>query len=252
MTTNILKLITLHNRIERKLVAISKEFNMLTLDIAPPSKPPIVLYFKNDPLADCVTLLLEKCCLIVCTSWHDLSEKLQLDTKFLVIHIDTILESDISIPEWMELLNNTTKVLGVRPLSIGVVIRKTTPITAIKELKKTAVTGICLDISDYDIADVNYSLDQLLVHRPYWPTRIIEQLPGNTATPVVSTVPGNRLTTRQQQVLKLIVTRGANNKDIGRILGISSNTVKVHVGNIMKIYGVRTRLQLVIAATPKN
>lgn len=169
-------------------------------NIVPSNNLPIVLYFKDDPISSCVTLLLEKCRLIVCTNWHDLSEKLQLDTEFLTIHIDTILESDMSIPEWMELLNNTTKVLGVRPLSIGVVIRKTTPITAIKELKKTAVTGICLDISDYDIADVNYSLDQLLVHQPYWPTRIIQQLPGNTATPVVSTVPGNRLTTRHAKI----------------------------------------------------
>lgn len=53
-------------------------------------------------------------------------------------------------------------------------------------------------------------------------------------------------------MLKLIVTRGANNKEIARMLHISANTVKVHVGNIMKIYGVRTRLQLVVATTPKN
>ena len=221
-------------------------------NIVPSNKLPVVLYFRDDPISSCVTLLLEKCRLIVCTNWHDLSEKLQLDTEFLTIHIDTILESNMSVAEWMELLNNTTKAMHIHALIIGIVIRKTTPLSVIKELKKTTVSGICLDISDYDMADVNYSLDQLLVYQPYWPTRIIEQLPGNTATPVVSTVPGNRLTTRQQQVLKLIVTRGANNKDIGRILGISSNTVKVHVGNIMKIYGVRTRLQLVIAASPKN
>ncbi len=221
-------------------------------NIVPSNNLPVVLYFRDDPISSCVTLLLEKCRLIVCTNWPDLSEKLQLDTEFLTIHIDTILESNMSVAEWMELLNNTTKAMHIHALIIGIVIRKTTPLSVIKELKKTTVRGICLDISDYDIADVNYSLDQLLARQPHWPARIIEQLPGNTATPVVSTVSSNRLTTRQRQVLKLIVTRGANNKDIGRILGISSNTVKVHVGNIMKIYGVRTRLQLVIAASPKN
>lgn len=221
-------------------------------NIVPSNNLPVVLYFRDDPISSCVTLLLEKCRLIVCTNWHDLSEKLQLDTEFLTIHIDTILESDMSIPEWMMLLDNTTKVLGVRPLSICVVIRKTTPLKVIKELKKTVVMGICLDISDYSIDDANYAMDQLIAHQPHWPARIIDQLPGNAPKPVTSTDLSDKLTTRQQQVLNLILSRGSNNKDIARILGISPNTVKIHIGSIMKTYGVRTRLQLVVTASPKN
>ena len=221
-------------------------------NIVPSNNLPVVLYFRDDPISSCVTLLLEKCRLIVCTNWPDLSEKLQLDTEFLTIHIDTILESNMSVAEWMELLNNTTKAMHIHALIIGIVIRKTTPLSVIKELKKTTVRGICLDISDYDIADVNYSLDQLLARQPHWPARIIDQLPGNAPKPVTSTDPSDKLTTRQQQVLNLIVSRGSNNKDIARILGISPNTVKIHIGSIMKTYGVRTRLQLVVTASPKN
>lgn len=54
------------------------------------------------------------------------------------------------------------------------------------------------------------------------------------------------LTPRQHQVLKLIQERGCSNKLIARMLGISESTVKLHIGIILKKYGVKNRTQLAL------
>lgn len=52
-----------------------------------------------------------------------------------------------------------------------------------------------------------------------------------------------KLTRRQNEVLDLI-QRGASNKQIGARLNLSQGTIKVHVSNLLKKYGVQTRTQL--------
>ena len=52
--------------------------------------------------------------------------------------------------------------------------------------------------------------------------------------------PGDGLSSREQQVLRLL-QRGLANKQIGRALGISERTVKVHVGSIFRRLGVADR-----------
>lgn len=56
-----------------------------------------------------------------------------------------------------------------------------------------------------------------------------------------------RLTERQIEVLRLIV-RGLSNKEIGRELGLSEKTVKVHITNIFKALNVVNRTQAASAA----
>ena len=61
------------------------------------------------------------------------------------------------------------------------------------------------------------------------------------------------LTARQKAVLKLL-SRGDTNKVIARQLGMSDGTVKVHVRQIMRKFGVknRTRVAVVCANGPPN
>jgi DNA-binding NarL/FixJ family response regulator len=56
------------------------------------------------------------------------------------------------------------------------------------------------------------------------------------------------LTPRQQQVLNLVATRGASNKVIAKSLNISESTVKLHLGCVLKKYGLKSRTQLAIFA----
>jgi DNA-binding NarL/FixJ family response regulator len=55
-----------------------------------------------------------------------------------------------------------------------------------------------------------------------------------------------QLTSRQQQVFDIVTTRGASNKHIARMLDISESTVKLHVGAILKKYGLKNRTQLAV------
>ena len=56
----------------------------------------------------------------------------------------------------------------------------------------------------------------------------------------------NILTIRQAQVLQLVQERGASNKTIAKILNLSESTVKLHMGAILKKYGLRNRTQLAL------
>lgn len=55
-----------------------------------------------------------------------------------------------------------------------------------------------------------------------------------------------KLTPRQNQILQIVTDRGASNKVIARMLNISESTVKLHMGAILKKFGVRNRTQLAI------
>lgn len=59
---------------------------------------------------------------------------------------------------------------------------------------------------------------------------------------------GVYLTPREQQILFFLFTRGCANKVIARLLSISESMVKAHIGNILKKYGAKNRLQLVVFA----
>ena len=58
---------------------------------------------------------------------------------------------------------------------------------------------------------------------------------------------GPSLTARQQEIIKLIAD-GFSNNEIGRILGISVNTVKIHVSAIFRALGVSNRTQAAVLA----
>ncbi len=58
---------------------------------------------------------------------------------------------------------------------------------------------------------------------------------------------GEPLTPRQMDVLKALV-QGKSNKEIARILGISQETVKVHISSILRRLGCSSRTHAVVAA----
>ncbi|MDO4254721.1 MAG: response regulator transcription factor [Kocuria sp.] len=55
------------------------------------------------------------------------------------------------------------------------------------------------------------------------------------------------LTARETEVLKYLAS-GCSNKEVAELLGISEKSVKLHVTHLVAKFGVRDRLQLVIAA----
>lgn len=61
----------------------------------------------------------------------------------------------------------------------------------------------------------------------------------------VSTTDWDKLTPREQQIVKLIAT-GANNEEIANQLYISTRTVKNHITNILSQLNLRNRTQIAI------
>lgn len=55
-----------------------------------------------------------------------------------------------------------------------------------------------------------------------------------------------KLTPRQHQISDIVSSRGASNKVIAKMLGISESTVKLHVGAILKKHGLKNRTQLAV------
>jgi DNA-binding NarL/FixJ family response regulator len=75
-------------------------------------------------------------------------------------------------------------------------------------------------------------------HAPLDPRVARALLPGSaTVEPATANV---ALSSREAEVLAL-VSRGLGNKQIGRTLGITERTVKVHLGNIFRRIGVQDR-----------
>jgi DNA-binding NarL/FixJ family response regulator len=64
----------------------------------------------------------------------------------------------------------------------------------------------------------------------------------------VSTTDWDKLTPREQQIVKLVAT-GANNEEIANQLYISTRTVKNHITNILSELNLRNRTQIAILVT---
>jgi DNA-binding NarL/FixJ family response regulator len=59
-------------------------------------------------------------------------------------------------------------------------------------------------------------------------------------------MPHQELTRRQHEILEMLV-QGKSNRDIAAVLGLSENTVKVHVGSIFQKLGVHSRTEALLA-----
>ncbi|MGU3410725.1 helix-turn-helix transcriptional regulator [Microbacterium sp. M1A1_1b] len=78
---------------------------------------------------------------------------------------------------------------------------------------------------------------------PAWGSVLDIALPLDPAPGTVELSDGDDLTPREQDVLRLVAT-GVGNREIADGLGISVNTVKYHVANLLRKRGARTRAEL--------
>ncbi len=81
---------------------------------------------------------------------------------------------------------------------------------------------------------------------PAWGSVLDISLPLDPAPGTVDVADDTGLTPRELDVLRLVAT-GVGNQEIADGLGISVNTVKYHVANLLRKHGARTRAELAAA-----
>lgn len=212
---------------------------------------PHVVYYSCDhsttPVCTEETQKLFNCVYTLATDWHSLIEILEQGYKFMLIRARDIEKSGSSVYELVGMIDSLIKFISAsRDLRIGVVINKDTNLKLVKDIQKTSITNLLLDVNDFPLDDVLELNDLFLKGQRSWPKHIISTLPGNQKKKKEINL--CQLTKRQEEVLPLICNRGLSNKQIAKVLSISESTVKIHVSAIMKAYAVRNRTQLALAA----
>lgn len=128
---------------------------------------------------------------------------------------------------------------------VVVLINAQTDQNWLKVAQSEGYLGILPDITWQSTKEFTEALQHVLQNATYWPKRIWNWYLSVKQVSVKSTF---KLTPRQAQVLQMIQTRGSSNKVIAKQLKISESTVKVHIGAIMKKFGVRNRTQLAVSS----
>jgi DNA-binding NarL/FixJ family response regulator len=216
-------------------------------------KPPNIIYFRDNHslTPECTNELLTK---LACTwscvkDWEQLACELKKGHRHLAFHMEMIERMAMTVSDFLQALETIRQFKNSQSVLVAAVIKKHTTYQAVKQLKKSGVAGILLDLSDWPVNEVAEGSAYFLRGESWWPRHIIDQLPGAEKQSVKTKSQVIVLTARQQEVLNLVCRRGLSNKRIAQTLNISESTVKVHISAILKSYGVRNRTQLVLAST---
>lgn len=95
------------------------------------------------------------------------------------------------------------------------------------------------------------ALKLVLAGEVYSPTDLLLSMAAPPQGQPNDEEPSLPLTTRQEEVLQLLMD-GLANKEISRVLNLSAETTKNHVTAVLRHFGVKTRVQAVIAATDQG
>lgn len=138
---------------------------------------------------------------------------------------------DLSMPG-IDGVATTKRVLAIRPQVQVVVVTSSAERSRVRAALDAGAVGYVLKDSNPD--DLRAAVRSAANgHTPLDPRVAGALLPGGG-------LGGPRLSERERQVLRL-VSRGLANKQIGRALGITERTVKVHLGNVFRQLGVSDR-----------
>lgn len=153
-----------------------------------------------------------------------------------------------------EVLNTVETLIKVnhiqtRPV-ISVAANSNTPADVLRNIMTTDIKGLLWDFDNLArVEEQFHAFDQLLNGKIYVAREVtdkIKPVKKHSQNKSLNKVNGISLTLRQEQILNLICTRGSSNKNIARILNLSESTVKLHIGAILKKYGLKNRTQLAL------
>jgi DNA-binding NarL/FixJ family response regulator len=180
--------------------------------------------------------------------------KFEFDIDAIILDIDSLTTDEGSTV--FDIVNTLTTLLRYHktrpdhpapdtpvPAIVVGVAASTDPKRVRELLTVTNLTGIYPGGYDFSLNEKITAVREFIARRYHVPKSIKQMLAVKHK--IVGGDVGNALTTRQSQILDLVVSRGASNKAIANILHITDSTVKLHMTAILKKCGVRSRTQLV-------
>lgn len=180
--------------------------------------------------------------IVVCGSWSELPSHLSKDVHSICFHISELNYS--SAEDIVSMVGTIAKLVDIdHTITVTVSITKDTKYSTVKSLLQTGIFGIVPVYYDFGLEETTKALNAQWANIPYWPSHIIDQLPGAKKQDTKKSE--IKLTPRQEQIFSIVVTKGSSNKSIAKMLNITESTVKLHMGQILKKFGVKNRTQLV-------
>ena len=167
----------------------------------------------------------------------------------LVQTLDTLIKCTVYRPE------PDTESTSIKPLKrntkIIVLADENQDPDLVKEVYACpAISGLtlrCLDDTDERRAEVAKSLYALKDGSRVVSKKLSHLLKKSSIKPP-KTKKEIELTPRQNQIYKIVSERGVSNKVIAKMLNLSESTIKLHISQIFKKFGVKNRTQLAVYA----
>lgn len=117
-----------------------------------------------------------------------------------------------------------------------------------KEAMELGVNGLVIKASAP--RDLLICLDSVMQGRKWFDQEVMQRAMERAAMPEEKG-PLEQLSLRERQIA-LLVQRGLRNKEIAEELGLTEGTVKVHLHNVFKKLGLRSRTDLILLLTEKR
>ena len=161
------------------------------------------------------------------------------------VHPDLAL-LDMNMPE-MDGLTTTRAIKQQHPtMSVLIVTMQANPEYLFEAVKAGAAGYVTKDVSRFDLLS---AIRRVLRGESSLPdemtAQLLQRLAHQTTAPAARSA--ERLTPREQEVLRLLAT-GKTNREIAAVLVLSPGTVKIHVERIIAKLGVSDRTQAAVRA----
>jgi DNA-binding NarL/FixJ family response regulator len=182
----------------------------------------------------------------MCVGWNNLIELLQNDNKnnlLIVFRLDFLERKDMEIDEVLYMLSSLTKFLkNQKKVDLAVIVREVCSQELILKFKRNKILGVIPGLRFFEKSNSIEAYTKLSEGKSHWPEVVIRPELKRVETKNKEM----KLTNRQYEIFNLISRRGLSNKKISELLKINEDTVKYHVGNILKKYSVQNRNQLIL------
>jgi DNA-binding NarL/FixJ family response regulator len=173
--------------------------------------------------------------------------------KYLAVDSEEFVKiQDVNVYDYVNMLSTIMSINGTQSC-IVIMVSVNTDLIKIKEFMNIPeVKGIMVRFRESSEEEIHEAIADLKNGKFHIPSRIKQKFQYLKKKKKAETSNSISLTPRQTQIVELVLSKGASNKVIANILKISESTVKLHITNILKKYGLRNRTQLALFAKTKD